>query len=137
MGKGKSNKNAGQQDEVMLENIDNDETLAARKKASSFRGANISLHDIHSCIVIIDVIGKRHGYEEGEQKSVDALRNRLAKFLNINVPEGYDMAANREETKAFAEMEQAKLKENRQADGSIDSENANRLEPSGGAPFPI
>jgi len=124
-------------DTVMVENPDKNPELAKRKKASKYKGANISLHDIHSCVRIIDVMGERFGYNDDETSDVNALRQRLVKFLNFNVPEDYDMQANREATRKYAEAEQAKLDSKRNADGSIDSEFGKRLEPSGGAPFPI
>jgi hypothetical protein len=115
---------------VGLENPDDDEALEERKRISHFRKANLTLHDIHAVVHLMNVMGNRHGYNEDETEFVEALKGRFKRFLNFNVPEDYDIAADREATRKFAEEEYAKVQS-----GEIKEQE--RLDPTGGAPFPM
>ena len=116
--------------DVVLENPNKSSKIESRIKASRFRGANLTIHDILSCIEVMNVMEQRHGFNEDEKSSVDALRARLTKFLNINVPENYDFKADREQTSKYAEEEYEKVKS-----GEYGTKKEHHK--TGGAPYPM
>jgi len=100
---------------------------------------SISLHDIASCVMVIDVMDKRQGFKKDEVFDVLTLRNRLATFLNENVPENYDIMEDREKVRVWAENNKDKepLRDLR----GVNPEEVDKLEGAvasslGGAPFP-
>lgn len=46
----------------------------------------IGLNDIRACVTIIDIVTKRGAFEGSELADVGVIRNKLAEFINANVP---------------------------------------------------
>ncbi|MCS5590595.1 MAG: hypothetical protein NZ824_11585 [Candidatus Thioglobus sp.] len=104
------------------------------------QSATISLHDIASCVMVIDVMDKRQGFKNDEIFDVLTLRNKLATFLNENVPENYDIMEDREKVRVWAENN--KDKEPFRDLRGVKPDEVDKLKGGvasslGGAPFPI
>jgi hypothetical protein len=46
----------------------------------------IGLNDIRACVTIIDICSKRGAFEGAELTDVGVVRDKLAAFVNANVP---------------------------------------------------
>lgn len=103
------------------------------------QSSTISLHDIASCVMIIDVMDKRQGFKNDEIFDVLTLRNKLATFLNENVPENYDIMEDREKVRVWAENNKEKepFRDLRGVKpGEADKLKGGVTSSLGGAPFP-
>ncbi len=123
-------------DSIVFENPENIKMLDKKNNLLKRKSAYITLHDVASMIKLIEVTMERGGIEEDEKEDVIALKQRFIRFLNIAVPEEYDLMADREKVKAYVEKERAEIEATRLPDGSLPAA-PGRLDKTGGAPFPL
>ena len=106
-------------DKIAFENPDKLRELDKKNRLLDRKHGYITIHDVLMMVRLIEVTMKRGGIKEEEKEDVLALKQRFTKFLNLAVPEEFDILAEREKVDKFVAEEQAKIEATRLPDGSL------------------